>query len=357
MREGPGVRDLRLAGRLTPGAIFPPAGAETAAILQGLAIQYPNNNAGLSITITPLRDFLTAESPPTLLMLAWAAGLVLLIACANAANLMLTRTRARKPELAIRVSLGAGRHRLLRQLLAESRLLALVGGAVGLLLGAWGTFALRLLPWQGASGLGAVEIDSHVLLFTVGVSAFSALMVGVFPALRLSESGWLADLGGEGRSPTVNASGQRTRSALLIGEIALTTALLASCGAAGAQFDCPAERESGLRSSQSADVPRPSAGRQILRSAPGAAAVGACAIRLREHCYSRAIGLSGLHSFRRRVAAPRDWHSRGIGRGRIVGRRKDVGARPVHRSHRPCQRMGRRACARSPACALDLGNR
>jgi putative ABC transport system permease protein len=163
-------------------------------------------------------------------MLAGAVALVLLIACANVANLVLTKALGRKQEIAVRVALGAGRVRLIRQLLAESLLLSTFGGALGLLLATWGIYAIRLVEWKGVSGLGAVEIDPRVLFFTVLASGFSALLVGVLPALRFSETGWAMDLRGEGRSATVSAKGQRMRSTLLVGEIALTTILLAGTG-------------------------------------------------------------------------------------------------------------------------------
>ncbi len=229
-QRGRGTRYLRLAGRLAPGATIQQARAEFTSIMGGFERKYANTNTGFSPRLTALQEYLTSDTRPILLMLAGAVGFVLLIACANVANLMLTRTLARRQELAVRVALGAGRGRLVRQLVSESLLLSLIGGALGLLLAAWGTFSIRLLNWRGLSGLTEVRIDPNMLVFTVAVTVFCALLVGLIPALRLSDSGWALDLRGEGRSATTNASGQRMRSALMIAEIALTTVLLAGSG-------------------------------------------------------------------------------------------------------------------------------
>ena len=229
-QRGRGVRYLRLAGRLAPGATVEQAAAETESVLQDLAAKYPNTNDGFSAKVMALREFLSADARPILLLLAGAVALVLLIACANVANLVLTRSLARRQEIAVRMALGARRLRLVRQLLSESLVLAILGGALGLMLATWAIFGIRLLNWKGGEGLAAVELDGRVLAFTGLITMFSALLVGAMPALRLTEAGWGLDLRGEGRSATASAGGQGVRSGLMIGEIALTTILLAGSG-------------------------------------------------------------------------------------------------------------------------------
>ena len=224
-QRGRGVRYLRLAGRLAPGATIQQARAEVAGMMQDFERQYPASNTGFSPRLTALQDFLTADTRPILLMLAGAVVFVLLIACANVANLTLTRTLARRQEMAVRVALGAGRFRLVRQLIAESLLLSVIGGVLGLMLAAWGTFYIRSTSWTRDA-----QIDPGVLAFTALAAVFCALVVGLLPSLRLSDSGWAMDLRTEGRSATTGKSGQRTRSALMISEIALTTVLLAGTG-------------------------------------------------------------------------------------------------------------------------------
>jgi len=227
-QRGRGTRYLRLAGRLGTGATIQQARAEVGSMMADLERKYPNTNTGFSPRLTSLQEFLTTDTRPILLMLAGTVGVVLLIACANVANLVLTRTLARKTEIAVRVALGAGRMRVMRQLLSESLVLCVAGGTLGLLLAAWGTFAIRAMHWKGFSELASVRMEPAVLAFTLAASLFCALIVGLLPALRISETGWAMDLRGEGRSATTSASGQRMRSALMISEIALTTVLLAA---------------------------------------------------------------------------------------------------------------------------------
>ena len=228
--RGRAVRYLRLAGRLAPGANVEQARSEISGLYSQLAARYPNSNSGFSSRVMGLGDYLTTGARPILLMLAGAVGLVLLIACANVANLVLTRTLARRQELAVRVALGASRIRLVRQLASESLVLAAIGGGAGLLLAEWGMSAIRLFPWKNLPQLAAVEMDPAVVGFAMLATLVASCAIGVLPALPLAGAGWEIGLKGESRSATVSAGGQRTRSALMICEIALTTMLLAGSG-------------------------------------------------------------------------------------------------------------------------------
>ncbi len=229
-QRGRGVRYLSLAGRLAPGASVEQARTELAGIMKDFEAKYPNTNNGFFPKVLALRDYLTADTRPILFMLAGAVAFVLLIACANVANLVLSRTLARRQEIAVRIALGAGRGRLIRQLVAESLLLSGTGGALGLVLAAWGIFGIRSMDWKWVAGLGELRLEPGVLGFTIFATLLSALIVGVLPAMRVSEGNWGIDMRGEGRSSTVGVSGQRMRSTLVVAEIALTTVLLAGSG-------------------------------------------------------------------------------------------------------------------------------
>jgi predicted permease len=229
-QRGRGTRYLTVVGRLAPGVTIEQARAEMSAVMNGFATKYPNTNNGFSSKMTMLRDFLTTDTKPMLLMLAGAVAFVLLIACANVANLTLTRTLARRQELAVRIALGAGRMRLVRQLVSESMLLSLIGGTRGVLLAAWATYSIRLVKWKGAVAFADAKMDPAVLGFAILAMIFCGLMVGVLPALRLSGSAPACEIRGEGRSTTTSASGQRMRAGLMICEIALTTVLLSGSG-------------------------------------------------------------------------------------------------------------------------------
>ena len=156
--------------------------------------------------------------------------MVLLIACANVANLMLARTVSRRQELAVRAALGAGRLRLIRQLVTESLLISLLGGGLGLLLAGWGIFIVQSLQWTRISGLADVRLDHFALGFSIAATLLSGLLVGLLPAVRVSAAELVMDLKGESRGTTAGADAQRVRSALLIGEIALSTVLLTGSG-------------------------------------------------------------------------------------------------------------------------------
>jgi predicted permease len=214
-------------GRLKPGVTFEQAQADLNRVASNLAATYPDTNKANGAKLIPLRERLLGDVGPTLLTLLGAVGFVLLIACVNVSNLMLARSTGRTREFAIRAALGAGRGRLLRQLLTESTLLALAGGALGLLLAAWGTkAALAALP-LAIPRASEVSLDTRVLIFTVIVSLLTGLLAGLAPALKTSE--WrLANALKEGKRSAPNRS--RLQSALVVVEMALALVLLVGAG-------------------------------------------------------------------------------------------------------------------------------
>ena len=228
--RGRGVRYLHLAGRVKRNFSVEQARAEVAGAMKELEARYPLSNSGFTPRVILIRDYLTGDARPLLLMLAAAVGLVLLIACANVANLMLTRSLARRQETAIRAALGASKLRLLRQSLAESLAVSMAGGGLGLILAQWGASAVHVMQWKGIPELALVTLDTRVLAFTLGATLGSALLVGLLPSLRFPAENWGEELRGEGRSATVSARGRRMRSVLMAGEIALTMTLLAGSG-------------------------------------------------------------------------------------------------------------------------------
>jgi predicted permease len=173
---------LRVVGRLKPGVTVEAAQAEIASIASVLAQQYPKTNAGRSVKVVPMKDDMVGYIQSTLLLLVAAVGFVLIVACANVANLLLARSTARKREFAIRTALGAERGRIVRQLLTESVLLSMGGAAIGLLLARWGTrLALAAAPGSLPRST-EIGIDPYVLLFTLAVSIVTGILFGLAPA-------------------------------------------------------------------------------------------------------------------------------------------------------------------------------
>jgi putative ABC transport system permease protein len=219
-----------VVGRLKPGVSLERAQAEMAAIGGRLEKQYPDSNRDESVGVARLRDAMVRNVQLTLWLLLGTVGLVLLIACANVANLLLAKATARTREIAIRAAVGASRGRIVRQLTTESVLMALAAGAVGLVLAAWGADALMALAPADVPRLTETHVDTGVLAFTFGISVLASLLFGLAPALQLAGTD-LNEALKQGASRAV-AGGRagRLRGALVVGEIALAVVLLSGAG-------------------------------------------------------------------------------------------------------------------------------
>lgn len=227
---------INVAGRLKKGVTVAQARAELEVIAAQLAVQYPDPQKGWGIFMMPLPDYMVRDIKPVLYTLLGAVGCVLLIACANLANLLLARATARHREISIRAALGAGRGRLIRQLLTESVVLAIFGGAAGVLLARWGLDALLALAPTNLPRITEIHLDPGVLLFSLALSIVTGLLFGIAPAWLAARADVNEALKQGTRGSTEGGVRGRLRSALVVIEVTFALVLLGGAGLLARSF-------------------------------------------------------------------------------------------------------------------------
>jgi len=225
--ENRSLRIFQTVARLRPGGRIEQAQAELSALAATLQRVHPDTNAGVSFPLISLRERQVGSVRPALLVALASAGCLLLIACANVANLMVARMSARTQELAVRAALGAGRSRLARQLVTESLLLATFGGALGVLLAQWGVGLLPSLVGNRVPRIDEIGLNAPVLLAAILGTVATGVLVGLAPVFQLRTAALEPALRGGGRGETDSAHGGRLRSALVVAQVAIAVIVLA----------------------------------------------------------------------------------------------------------------------------------